>query len=406
MAAARQPRQPRTPAGVIGDALLWVASVAGALCILGVVAAAGFHVTLIMFKTGSMEPTIPTGSLAVVHEIPAGEIRVGDIVTVDRPGQLPVTHRVTSVRGDGDTRTITLRGDANPVDDAAPYVVQSVRVVWTWVPGWARVVVWFSHPVVLGALTLAATALVTWAFWPRDERPRTHGRRRAEHRARRTGAAAGSASVLVLLLALTAPAPAARAAETEEVVSGPYLTLTSIRDLDLMSSMTAGNPVSWQIGVQAHPPEPGAVHLGVAAEAPAPDAGSYTMRVQACRVRWVAGTCSAGARTWLAETDLAAAVLPSTSFGAREVGSVDADEPVWLLVTVTLTPVATSPTAALRVWAWGAGSPLSVGGDSLAATGPGGAGPVPPLLLGAGAVGAGLLLAAAARWRRREDEDA
>ncbi len=46
-----------------------------------------------------MEPTIPTGSLAVVHEIPASEIAVGDIVTVDRPGQLPITHRVTSVAG-------------------------------------------------------------------------------------------------------------------------------------------------------------------------------------------------------------------------------------------------------------------------------------------------------------------
>ena len=125
----------RTPAGVIGDVLLWLAAVGGAICIVVVIAAVGFHVTLIMFKTGSMEPTIPTGSLAVVHEIPADEIAVGDIVTVDRAGDLPVTHRVTSVSGSGATRTITLRGDANEQDDAAPYVVDSVRIVWWWIPG-------------------------------------------------------------------------------------------------------------------------------------------------------------------------------------------------------------------------------------------------------------------------------
>ena len=167
-----QPRTRRTPAGVIGDVLLWVASIGGVICILLVIAAVFFHITLIMFKTGSMEPTIPTGSLAVVHEIPASEIAVGDIVTVERPGQLPVTHRVTSVEGSGDTRTITLRGDANPTDDVEPYVVSTVREVWTWVPGWASVVVWFSNPIVLGGLTLGATSLVTWAFWPRDSRAR------------------------------------------------------------------------------------------------------------------------------------------------------------------------------------------------------------------------------------------
>ena len=54
-------RTRRTPAGVIGDVLLWVASIGGVICILVVIAAVFFHVTLIMFKTGSMEPTIPTG---------------------------------------------------------------------------------------------------------------------------------------------------------------------------------------------------------------------------------------------------------------------------------------------------------------------------------------------------------
>src|SRR5580692_2688514 len=94
-------RRRRTPAGVLGDVMLWVASIAGAICIIVVILAFGFHISLIMFKTGSMSPTIPTGSLAVVHQIPASDIHVGDVVTVDRPGLLPVTHRVTSVEGSG-----------------------------------------------------------------------------------------------------------------------------------------------------------------------------------------------------------------------------------------------------------------------------------------------------------------
>ncbi|HEV7741993.1 MAG TPA: signal peptidase I, partial [Pseudolysinimonas sp.] len=364
--------RPSTPVGVLGDVLLWIASIAGAVCILSVIAAVGFHVTLIMFKTGSMAPTIPTGSLAVVHEIPASEIRIGDIVTVDRAGDLPVTHRVTSVTGDGSSRTITLRGDANPTDDVAPYVVDHVRVVWTWIAGWAGVVVWFSNPLVLGGLTVGATALVTWAFWPRDEGSARRGRRRAGGRASKI--LTTSLSVLVVagvLVAGTAPG-AAQAVETEEVVTGTFLTLTSVRDLALMSSMTAGVPVTWQVGVDATAPDPGTVHLGVAAVGQIPAAGSYSLQVDDCAVRWVAGACSTGSGSWLPATDLTAAIAPTTAFGAHEVGSMDAAGVRWLLLTVTLSPAATSPTAALQLWAWGVGVPLSVGGGPLAATGPAG----------------------------------
>ena len=155
----------------VGNALLWLASIAGVACIALVLLSMLFHVTLIMFKTGSMSPTIPTGSLAVVRQIPATDIRVGDVVTVDRDGALPVTHRVTSVSGSGDSRQITMRGDANPVDDPAPYDVTSVRVVVASVPHLASVVVWMSNPFVLGGIAIAAGLLVTWSFWPHDPKP-------------------------------------------------------------------------------------------------------------------------------------------------------------------------------------------------------------------------------------------
>ena len=95
--AKRTQRTKRTLKSFVGGALLNLAAAGGVVCIAAVIAALAFNITLIMFKTGSMSPTIPAGSLSVVKEIPAADINVGDVVTVDRTGKLPVTHRVTSV---------------------------------------------------------------------------------------------------------------------------------------------------------------------------------------------------------------------------------------------------------------------------------------------------------------------
>ncbi|MDP9904652.1 signal peptidase I [Arthrobacter bambusae] len=162
------------PSGValIRSTVLNVAAVGGVLCIAWVVAALVFHLSLIMFRTGSMSPGIPAGSLALVRQIPATQARVGDVVTVDRSGQLPVTHRVVEVNAPagapaGAPVEIVLKGDANPTVDPAPYRVETVRLVLWSQPGLARVVVWLSDPVVIGSLTIAVAALVTWMFWPR-----------------------------------------------------------------------------------------------------------------------------------------------------------------------------------------------------------------------------------------------
>ncbi|WP_245708862.1 signal peptidase I [Ruania alba] len=155
----------------VGDVALTVLAAAGALCIVLVVLAFTLNISLIMFSTGSMTPTIPAGSVALVREVPATEIEVGDVVTVDRPAALPVTHRVTEVLGtDGEQVTFTMQGDANADPDPAPYTVSQVRLVLGSVPHLASVIVWFQDPVVLGCLTLVAAGLVTWAFWPRQSR--------------------------------------------------------------------------------------------------------------------------------------------------------------------------------------------------------------------------------------------
>ena len=158
--------------GLLGEILLWTAALAGLICIVLVILAFTAQITLIMFRTGSMAPTIPTGSVAVVQKIPAAQVHVGDVVTVDRPGLLPVTHRVRHVAAGSSPseRLLTLRGDANAMDDTAPYPVSTVRIVRLAVPGLAPVIVALGNPFVLGGLTLGATALVVWAFWPRERR--------------------------------------------------------------------------------------------------------------------------------------------------------------------------------------------------------------------------------------------
>lgn len=168
--AGRRRPSPRSVGAVLGDLLLWLAAIGGAVCILLVIAAYTMNISLIMFRTGSMEPAIPTGSVAVVQEISASEIAVGDVVTVNREGQLPVTHRVTSI-SPGESaaqRIITMRGDANDEEDPFPYTVETVRIVKFAIPGIAPVIAGMGNPYVLGGITLGAALLVGWAFWPRE----------------------------------------------------------------------------------------------------------------------------------------------------------------------------------------------------------------------------------------------
>jgi signal peptidase I len=86
----------------------------------------------LVVRSGSMEPTIHTGSMVLVRTVPARDIRVGDIVAVERPDRTRVTHRVVSVEHRGATASLVLKGDANTDPDPEPVVVtQGGRLVFT-----------------------------------------------------------------------------------------------------------------------------------------------------------------------------------------------------------------------------------------------------------------------------------
>ncbi|WP_206155781.1 signal peptidase I [Cellulomonas taurus] len=162
----------------VTDLLLTVAAVLGVCCALLAVAGtvAGFGVVL--FRTGSMSPTIPAGSAALVRTAPAAELRIGDVVTVDRPGRMPITHRIVSIAplsGDDDAREIVMRGDANDANDPLPYQIESARRVIGSVPDVAPLITGWGRPQVLGTVALLTAAGVTLAFWPRRPGPATPG---------------------------------------------------------------------------------------------------------------------------------------------------------------------------------------------------------------------------------------
>lgn len=155
------------------DVGLWTLGILGLLSLLGAIVAHLWGLSIILFSTGSMSPTITAGSASLVQLIPASEVRVGDVVTVERQDALPVTHRVTSIKpvdSASSTYAITMKGDANEVEDANPYQVSEVRRVLYSVPGVATSINKLRDPRVLAGLTVIAGVLVTWAFWPRGGR--------------------------------------------------------------------------------------------------------------------------------------------------------------------------------------------------------------------------------------------
>lgn len=289
---------------ILREALLMIAALAGAACIVLVILAFTGGYSLIMFKTGSMSPTIPAGSVALVQKIPAAEIAVGDVITVDRPGALPITHRVTSVSDSTSDvqRVITMRGDANEVDDPLPYTISEGRIVRGSVPHLAHVIVWFGNPIVLGGITIGAAILVTWAFWPRDPKPKIERPSRltesrvgvttddqdAPPQTRRERRAASLLSVGILLGAVAA---VGLGASPPAGASSSALTMTSDLNSSEVRQLDTVDPFYWHVDVNAEAvPDDGELFIDMSGTG---DAGfALYAEVRACAVAWQSGNCA------------------------------------------------------------------------------------------------------------------
>jgi signal peptidase len=81
---------------------------------------------------GSMEPTIPLGSVVFVHDVDPSGIQPGQIITFRLASGAVVTHRVIARAGSGAATTFATKGDANATPDTTqvtgPELVGSVEM--------------------------------------------------------------------------------------------------------------------------------------------------------------------------------------------------------------------------------------------------------------------------------------
>lgn len=127
------------------EVALSVTAVAGALCLLALLLSIFFGIHPLMFRSGSMSPTISTGDLAFAHTISATSLHKGDIASVIEPDGSRVTHRVVSNTKVGAVSQLTMKGDANAVVDPQVYDVRSAERVFLVIPKAGYVVSWFSQ---------------------------------------------------------------------------------------------------------------------------------------------------------------------------------------------------------------------------------------------------------------------
>ncbi|MBC7462559.1 MAG: signal peptidase I [Thermoleophilia bacterium] len=121
-ATPRGPRPARRAARALGRSLraLWfVARVVLVVAAVGVaIAWHRYGYAPVAVQTGSMAPTYPVHTLLFVHDAPAGDVRVGDVITFDPPGRVPrTTHRVVRRTLHAGQWYFETKGDANPVAD-------------------------------------------------------------------------------------------------------------------------------------------------------------------------------------------------------------------------------------------------------------------------------------------------
>lgn len=145
--------------------LVWavIAFVAGLAAAITLPAAFGYKPLTIL--SGSMEPTLSTGGVAVDEVIPAREARIGDIVTFNDPEDPDrlITHRLKSMRVEGTKAYMVTLGDANDSPERWNVGVDAEigRVVYS-IPFLGYVRTWISGQVVRLAMLGVIGALALW----------------------------------------------------------------------------------------------------------------------------------------------------------------------------------------------------------------------------------------------------
>lgn len=118
--------------------------------------------------SGSMVPTLKVGAVALDRSIPAGDVKVGDVITFTDPfvKNRLVTHRVVRIFHTPKGLAYRTKGDANATRD--PWTIRlpgRVGRVSFSIP-YAGYALWYSHTreVRSGFILVAALLLLTWVL--------------------------------------------------------------------------------------------------------------------------------------------------------------------------------------------------------------------------------------------------
>ena len=123
-----------------------------------------------IIRGGSMEPTIPLGSVVAVSAVRADNLVAGDIVTLRTLDGIIVTHRVTAViRTSDGSLLLATKGDANAYPDTPEWPAQAlVGRVDLWIPYAGYLMAFVATlPGLLALLCSMATLLLV--IWGIDE---------------------------------------------------------------------------------------------------------------------------------------------------------------------------------------------------------------------------------------------
>ena len=120
-----------------------------------------FGLTALVDYTDSMRPAIAAGDVILDETVPAGELRAGQIASLEDAGAggRLVTHRVVSATADGGRVTVVTRGDANDASERwilaadAPVKRMVARVPWV-----GHVMASLASPLLRTVLMLLAAA--------------------------------------------------------------------------------------------------------------------------------------------------------------------------------------------------------------------------------------------------------
>jgi signal peptidase len=118
----------------------------------------GGHFSVIM--TGSMEPTIPVGSIVTIKKVNPEDVKVGDIITF-KAGESAVMHRVIEKVVENSSYYFRTKGDANEVPD--PWIVKPENVygaLMLTIPYYGYLIHYAGTPIGFAFFILVSTILV------------------------------------------------------------------------------------------------------------------------------------------------------------------------------------------------------------------------------------------------------